>query len=65
MTRPRTATESTIQAYMSKLTTPLLRSTVLVPAWALPQLISDTQIREGTGKGNSEVQGLLKGTMDL
>lgn len=62
-TRPE-STESlrkTIEMYLSKLAITLLRSTVLLPAQALPQLTSDRQIREGTGKRNpeGEVQVLL------
>lgn len=53
---PPKASEQQIQVYLSKLAIASLQSPVLLPAWALPWLISGRWVGEGTAKGNSEVQ---------
>lgn len=53
---PPKVSEQQIQVYLSKFANASLQSPVLLPAWALPRPISGRQVREGTVKGNSEVQ---------
>lgn len=56
---PPKTSEQQIKVYLSKLAIASLQSPVLLPAWALPWLISGRWVGEGTAKGSSEVQVLL------